>query len=204
MEKKKLAQAIGAIFVALIFLSSYATMGSKGGGSTPTTTVPQVQTVYATARGAATVASYGSVMEINISCANVTTVFDKINSILSSMQSNGTIANFYYQQASQILVQAGSASNSSFTLYKQLANAIGDGFVCTTFSSSAGIQLPNTMRFYAPIAKTDLLINIPADRKSYTVPFIFTSNLSKTINVSVSALITVNGTLFGNMTVIKT
>ncbi len=158
-----------------------------------------MQTFYATATGVANVLSFGSTLNINITCQNTTNVSSKLNSILVAMEKNGTVSSFYSQQTSQILVQAGSMP--VYNIYQLTSNSIGTSAVCTSFSSSANIQLPSRMNFYIPSQRTSAIITIPAKLQSYSLPFRLTPKMGNTLNISVSALLEANGTIFGNVTV---
>lgn len=199
LQGKKLMEIIGSIFVALIFLSSYAAFGGGAVSPNTTTTVLPSQTYYASARGTAAITSYAPVLNINISCSNITSVSAKLNSALVSLERNGSVSNFYSQQAAQILVQAGSIASNQ--IYGLLLSRIGAGSACTSFASSANVHLPSRMNFYVPSQKTSVLILIPGGLQSASVPVKFAQNMSGAVNVSVSVLLTINGAIYGNLSV---
>lgn len=200
MEKKKLIELVGSIFVAVIFLTSYAAFGSNSNGSnTATTTAPQQQTIFAKAYGTVNITSYGSELNVNISCSNVTNVSARLNSELADMEKNGSVSNFYAQQASQILVQAGNLS--SYKIFQILSQKINESKACTGFGASANIQLPSSMSFHISGQKSGYIITIPSDQRSYALQIMLTQNAIRRINVSVSGLLSVNGSVSGSLVV---
>ncbi len=201
MERKKLVQLLSSVFIALIFLSSYVAFGDKGIPSqNPTTTVRAPQTAFSTARGNATIASFGSTLEVSVNCANATDVSSKLDSILADMEKNGTVNNFYSQQSSQILVRVGNSSG--YKVYQSLYDSIGSASGCTNFvSPEAAIQLPQKMNFYLPSQPAGIIILIPSSLQSYSLPLKLKPDMGSGVNVAVSALLELNGTIYGSLSV---
>lgn len=203
LEKKKIVELIGSIFVAVIFLSSYAAFGGLSGGTNSTTTTISQQTFYAVAHGNANITSYGPVLNVNISCSNITNVSDKLNGALTALERNGSVSNFYAQQASQVLVQNGSMS--TYRVFQLLAESIGSGTNCTEFDSpSANIRLQQRMNFNVPQQRSSIIILVPDNLQKYTLPVKLVQNMSSSINVTVSTLLTLDGTIYGSMVVKQT
>ena len=106
-------ELLAAIFIAVIFISSYAAYGANlgnggaAGGSgqnrSATTTIPPVG-----GKARASIASYGTVLDVNVSCANATRVASSLNGYLNALESNGSIGNFYSPENNQVLVQLGN------------------------------------------------------------------------------------------------
>lgn len=200
MEKKKWIELIGSVFVALIFLSSYAAFGNGKTASGNTTTIAQTPTtVRAEANGVARILSYGQVLNITIHCQNASNVSRQINDFLST-QNTSTVAFPPYsgQNASQIIATAGQAG--SYYLYNALSKDIGAYSGCTDFSSSADILLPSRMTFV--VEGSSMLIQIPGEFRNSSQPVLFTSSMSNTMNVFVDAILTLNGSIYqGNIRV---
>jgi hypothetical protein len=202
LEKKKLIEIIGSIFVALIFLSSYAAFGGISGppNSNVTTTVAQQQAIYASARGIVNITSFTDVLNVNINCTNITSVSTIIDGALAAMEKNGTVSNFYSQQAAQILVEAGTLNSSN--IFKTLSTDIDGSTSCTSFESSANIRLPGSMNFFVPGQKGNgYTVPIPSGLRTYTLPLTLTNNMSNRLNVTVSGLLTENGSIYGSLVV---
>lgn len=199
MERKKLAELLGSIFVALIFLTSYAAFGNEQVKTNTTTTTVPAQTFYASAHGFANITSYAPYLNINISCSNVSNVSSELNNALMPFYKNGSVSNFYLQQASSMLVQTGNMSSNS--IYSLLIKEIDGSAACTSFYSSANLKLPSRMSFYVPTQKSNVIILINASQQGASVPIELTQNMSNSINVSVSALLTATGSIYGNLSV---
>ena len=194
-------ELIGSIFVAVIFITSYAAFGGGGLAGNATTTAQPLQTVYAVAQGAANIISYGSTMNINVSCSNVTYVSKQINDLLANLESNNSISYFYSQQLGQIMIQSGK--EGVYANYNSISSYISANASCTGFTSSATVTIPKTMNFYAPLEKVSTIVAIPGNMRNYSISIKFLKNMSNTLNVSVSALLTLNGSIYGNLSVQK-
>jgi hypothetical protein len=201
VEKKKLIELIGSIFVAVIFITSYAAFGGGRVEVTVTTTAQSQQTFYAIAQGTANIISYGSTMNINVLCQNVTHVSKQINDLLANLESNNSVSYFYSQQAGQIMVQSGK--EGTYANYNSISSYISANATCTDFTSSATVMIPKTMNFYAPLEKISTMVFIPSNMRNYSTPIKFVKNMSNTVNISVSALLTLNGSIYGNLSVQK-
>ncbi|MDE1873615.1 MAG: hypothetical protein KGI04_00650 [Candidatus Micrarchaeota archaeon] len=199
MERKQLIELIGSIFVAAIFLSSYAAFGNTSLGNNATTTAAALQTYYAVARGNATIQSYSSVMNVNVSCSNLTAAANRLNSKLITLEQNGSVNNFYSQQAGRVLVQAGNVS--TYPLFYKLAESMGDYAVCTAFTTSVNVELPSKMTFTVSSQKTSVTIAIPSNLRAYSVPVTLAGNMSGALPVSATTLLTVNGSIYGSIRV---
>ena len=69
MDKKKASEIILSIFVAMIFISSYAIFTNAGGGQqTTSTTTTAPQTVYGTGYANATLLGYNTTLSIYSAC----------------------------------------------------------------------------------------------------------------------------------------
>jgi hypothetical protein len=193
LEKKKAAELAAAIFIAVIFVSSYAAYGGSfgnqgaGGGaganSNATTTIPPVS---GSAR--ASIVSYGTVLDVNVSCANASAVASSLNGYLNALESNGSISNFYSPENSEVLVQLGSYNASR--LYGALAGRLGANAACTSFAAQATVQLPSIMNV------TGGRIRIPSSLRNYPLGLKLSNNMSSSVGVSVLALIAANGTAY--------
>ncbi len=200
LERKKLIELIGSVFVALIFLTSYAAFGGGApGNSTGTTTLTPSQTFYAVANGNATITSYSSVMNIDILCANVSNVSSRISTALQALEKNGSVSNFYSQQAAQMLVQAGNLTTHA--LFLLLYNDSGSGAACTQFTSTANVKLPRNLTFYLPSQGNSAIISIPSSMQAYSVPITLSLNMSSVMKITASTLLTANGTIYGGIRV---
>jgi hypothetical protein len=193
LDKKKTMELVAAIFIAVIFVSSYAAYGgnfgnsgqasNSGANANATTTIPPVS---GSAR--ASIVSYGTVLDVNVSCANASAVASSLNGYLNALESNGSISNFYSPENSEILVQLGSYSATA--LYGALSGRLGKNAACTSFASQATVQLPSIMNV------TGGKIRIPGSLRNYPLGLKLSNNMSSSVGVSVLALIAENGTAY--------
>ncbi|VVB76932.1 Uncharacterised protein [uncultured archaeon] len=200
--EKKLIEILAALFVAAIFFTSYAAFG--GGGNTTTvstTTTVSAQTFYATGSAQANVVSYGQLMNISISCANVSAVSGSINGFLSELETSGRVGNFYSPYGSEILVQA--VNGTSYDVYNALVARMGQDAACSTFSSQVEVTLPAAVRLSVPLAKTTITLNLPASARNYALPVTLSGAALSAINVSIAALVTDSGALYGDLSVMR-
>ena len=202
MEKKRAIELLGAVFIALIFLTSYAAFSSSStnAGAKTTTTVP-VSTYYATSSAQANITSYGQVLEMNVSCGNASAVGSSISGILTAMQRNGSISNFYSSSPGHILVYLGNYT--AYAAYQSIAGKLGQSAACVAFSSQASAQLPARITFHVALTKSSFIVPIPSSQRGVTLPVALGTGTGRYVNVSVAALITENGTVYGNMSVTK-
>ncbi len=194
-------EIVGSIFVAIIFLTSYAAFGSNSstnnGATTATTSIPQ--TVYATATSTAALLSYGQVININVACSKSQNVSSKLNDVLDLMEKNGSVSNFYSEESSQVLVQA--ANNQTYGIYQAISQGIGSGANCTTFTAQANIELPSQINFFFPENNEHQVLVLPGSVRKQAVQASLSQYTGNTINVSISTLVTVNGSIYGNMSI---
>jgi hypothetical protein len=202
LEKRRMIELIGALFVAVIFLTSYAAFA--GGGARAygnATTTARVRTYYVTGRAQANITSYGQVLEANVSCKNATSVESLMNGLLAAMERNGSVSNFYSPSQGHILVQL--ANYTAYKVYGLLSAGIGPSAACTNFTTQANAQLPARITFSLPASKSGFAIAIPSSQRSFTLPIALGSVTNSIINVSVATLVTENGTIYGSISVIR-
>jgi hypothetical protein len=195
----KWIKIFGSFFVLIIFLASYASLSGTGAPQqTTTTTVPQA--VYAIGFANASIISYGPTMSVSLNCnstklLNSTTYF--VSNILNALEKNDSINNYL------------GNNQNSFTIYVNRFNSsVVYGYIvsrlnataknCTSFKGQALVTLPSNMIF--AVNGQNYSIQIPYNKRNYTVGAGF-SSVSNKAQVRVSALLTYNGTVYGNMSV---
>ncbi len=200
MEKKKLTELLAAIFIAVVFLSSYAAFGANSGGAgakTSTTTIPGTIQVHGSA--SASIVSYGTVLDANVSCANAGAVASSLNTFLSALERNGSISNFYSPEDSEVLLELGNYTAAE--AYGALAARLGRNASCTSFSATqATVQLPSSMN--VTYGTGSVRITIPPGLRNYTRQVRLSGAMGSGVNVSVYALVTNNGTIFNSQIVV--
>ncbi len=186
-------ELLAAIFIAVIFISSYAAYGANlgnggaAGGSgqnrSATTTIPPVG-----GKARAGIASYGTVLDVNVTCANATRVASSLNGYLNALESNGSIGNFYSPENNQVLVQLGNLTAPR--LYGALAARLGSNATCTGFTTQATLLLPGTLN------TTYGKVRIPTALRSYPIGLALSNTTGGNVSVSVLALVARNGTAY--------
>jgi hypothetical protein len=176
---RKLAMAIGAIFIGLIFLSSYFTLHNLSNGSTNsqknTTTTPQ--TVYGVATANAIFSGYNNTLSIAVSCNNSAPVDTKLSQFISAMEQNNTIYNSY-SLPNETVVEPGSMNTSDlYTFFSHNLNTTA--FSCLTFSSEALVLLPQELNVF--IVNKTYIIAVPQNLRVTQVPITLSNNMSNTI-----------------------
>jgi hypothetical protein len=199
LEKKKLIELLAAVFIAVIFVSSYAAFGNSGGiAKTSTTTIPGTIQIHGSAQGS--IVSYGDVLDVNVSCANASAVSGSLSGYLAALEKNGSIDNFYSPADNEVLVQTGNYS--LLKAYGAIAAKLGRNANCTGFAATqATVQIPSAINatYEGGAAK----IPIPNALRNYTRQVALSKGMSNSIGVSVYALVTQNGTIFNNQIIVS-
>jgi len=197
MERKKLFQLLGSIFIAVIFLSSYAigtlsTSNSSNNASKP----KNVELVYATAHASVAFQNFSDVLSISTFC-NSTKNSEIINSSLNALEANGSVATFYPVSQTTQRVEAGN--ESTYAIFQYLSERVN--MSCTKFNSSAIALLPSNLSFTVPGSVVSVPVAIPASMRRILIPVNMTNNMSLKANVTIAAMLTRNATIY-NMTVV--
>lgn len=202
MEKGALIKILITIFIAVIFIASYASFGNNGTGTivtSITTTIPP-QTAYAAANVNGTVSGYGPIMSMFITCSNVSLKNSTIYSVsntLTSLENNNSINNFFSPNQTTFTIY--TANMNPYNVSTYLNSTIPQiQTACINFRSQTILTIPSKINF--TVANQHVVIPIPANLRNYTsntkiVP------LNSKLPLRVSTLLTANGTIFGNLSV---
>ncbi len=197
MEKGSLKKALWVLFIAIIFLASYASFGGLGNNSVRKTTTSTIPQLYpATGNANTVVTGYLPSMSIAVACKNASVsanTIARLGPVLSNMSSKGYV-NAYYQLNDTYRLETGSLNAAE--VYSYIAKNISSAISCTTFSATASIALPQTIKLYYTSSGTrqPLTFLVPAAYRNYTLPLNLTANASSTMNVRIFALFTANAT----------
>jgi hypothetical protein len=195
-KTKKLIFFIGALFVGVIFLTSYAAFGNNtlrntSNGSSSSTTVKNVQTYFATGKTNATIVNYSEVAYItplNLSNSSKS----RLNDFVSLLQQNGTIQNY-------------ALTNNTYQVYLSNLSAYGlQQLIYNRFNSSnmvsvgatAYLRVPQSVNLYYSNSSPSISVAVPS--RNYTLFLTGIKSIGTKINVTVSALIMSNGGIFNN------
>ncbi|MGC8586885.1 MAG: hypothetical protein ACP5K9_01175 [Candidatus Micrarchaeia archaeon] len=200
MERISLFKLVGAIFIAVIFVASYASFSSNSSApAARTTTVTSIAYLpqYGASEVNASITGYSSVFSIDAVC-NAMAVQNGVSAILNKLESNGSVSNYYSPSNSTISVQSGSMNSSE--IYNYVSRSLnGTAMNCTRFSGQASIALPDKIGF--TVDKYSFVATVPQQQDTYYIPIYINSTAHKNALVKVAALFTPNGTIYGNLSV---
>ncbi|MDE1823125.1 MAG: hypothetical protein KGH50_02255 [Candidatus Micrarchaeota archaeon] len=199
MERKKLFQVLVTLFIAIIFITSYFSLTNYNTSSrNKTTSVPP--TIFASGILNASVAGYGNILSIAVSCKNDTnSTINDFSTVLSALEANNSVST-YYSVGNRITVDLGNFNASA--LYSYLSQRASQAQLnCSRFSGSAVLLLPSVMK--AQVQTSTYNVYIPDSDRRYPLPVTLPLNAANGIKVKVSTLITVNGTVYGNLSVVR-
>lgn len=202
--QKKILELLVALFVAVIFITGYlASANITGGapqGSSSSKGKGAPQTVYAFGFTNGTIVNYTNELNISISCKNSTTLVNNLTSTISYLEAHNNVST-YFQDGGNITILDGTEATNS--LYLQLGSAVTNSTSnCVKFSTGAVLSLPSPVKLYVQSQSVSLQLGGAADR--YIVPITLANNMSAKVHVRVAALLTSNGSVYGNLSVTKT
>lgn len=199
MEKKRLAQLFLALFIGIIFISSYVSLVNYNSQQQARTTVPQ--TVYAQALANGIIIGYGNPMHLSVSGQNASarsTASNIIDSNLTKLEENGSVLDFY---AAGDNVTVASQNSSSYQVYSFIVARLGPSLSGTlSANATAYVELPQEMNFTIGTQKARLPIPPSYLNQSMVLPLWY--GIGRQIRVKASALVTANGTIYGQMSVV--
>lgn len=192
-KKKNLILFIGAIFIALIFLSSYAAFSNNNTSNASTSsTVKPAETHYATGNTNAVITNYSDIVNVTLSNnSNATTT--ALQNILSKLESNGSISNYIYANNNYEVVLLGMDAS---TLKQSISNQANSTIPNNTIhiGSTATVMLPAGLVLYYSGSPE----NVYLTSRNYSVYLNNIKSIGTSINVSVSALLERNGSIYNN------
>ncbi len=192
-KTKKFVFLIGAIMIAVIFITSYAAFSNNNTANATTSTVsaaPQ-QTVFASATTNGIITNYTQIAYVE-SANSSNSSGAKLGQIMSQLEANSSIYSYIYVNDSyEAYLSNVSAYDLQELLYKDFnsTNAISIG-------STADILLPSSISMY--YSNSSPPISVPLSNRNYTVYITGLKSIGSSLNLSVSALITTRGTIYNN------
>jgi hypothetical protein len=186
-KNKRWIFLIGSILVALIFLSSYAAFSNNNSGTTSTSTIKPATTYFATGSSRAQISNYSDIAVVTLADTSNAATNSTVNAI-SDLESNGSVQDYTYTNGSyQIVLSSISPYDLQQILYAKtgLNNSMN-------VSSTATITLPkNVILHYAGQP-----INLDLQNRNYSVYLSNVRAIGSVINVSISALLARNGSIY--------
>jgi len=192
MERKELTKLLLALFTVIIFITSYFTFSNYNPvNNTVTTTIPQ--TIPAFGNANATIIGYGNTASISIKC-NLSEINNELPSILTNLEGNSSINNFYTPSSNLTLVYLGNMNPKELLQY--LKRSLSNYSSCIEVGADTKLLLPETINFKI---NTQLYpIPIPNSSRKVTINMLV-SNKTYT-SLRILALLTMNGSIY-NMSV---
>jgi len=195
MERKELTKLLLSIFTVIIFITSYFTFSNYNPmKNAATTTIPQTFPAFGNAN--ATIIGYGNTASISIKC-NLSEINNELPSILTNLEGNSSINNFYTPSSNLTLVYLGDMDPKELLQY--LKRSLSNYSSCIEVSADTKLLLPKAINFKintqlysipTPNSSREITINMPISNKTY-------------INLRILALITMNGSIY-NMSIAPT
>ena len=195
MDKKKLIQILGALFVFVIFIGSYVSGGFGNSGNVSTTTIINLRTVAALTNVSASIVRYEEPMTIEINCTNTTLgsiANATVSNTLLKMEDNNTVYSYYSRGENfTIDINTNTTPMNIYGAFSKQLNA--SELKCTAFYSQAFVSLPQYINF--SIGGQLVRVLVPQKLMNYIVKLHVTN--STTANVRVFGIIIAsNATLF--------
>lgn len=186
-KKKKIIFVLGAIFVAVIFLSSYAAFSNNGTAATTTSTIKSESTFYAFGSSTAIVTNYSDIA--NVTLINSTNSSKgQVSNAISELEANGTVQNYIYTDNSyQVVLSSISPYQLQQFIYNKtnMTNTISVG-------STAFVMLPGNVTLYY----TNQPIRVSLANRNYSLYISKAVAINTTVNVSISGLLARNGSIY--------
>lgn len=188
-KKKQLIFIGGSIFVAIIFLTSYAAFSNNNSASTTTSTIKNRVTYFALGSSNAIITNYSDVALITFS-GNAQAQKATVANVLSELAANGSIGTYYAN--SNIGYNVSLTTISPYALQQLLYNKTGGNSI--NVGSTAYITLPKSITLYYSSTPVPIYLS----NTNYTVYMGDVRKVGTVINVSISALLTNNGAVYNN------
>ncbi|MEM3781729.1 MAG: hypothetical protein QXT43_02080 [Candidatus Micrarchaeaceae archaeon] len=191
METKKLIELLGSLFIAVIFISSYAAFGTGSSVSSNSSVgvakaKNSTQLFYGVAFAKARIVNYTNAFSLAYNCSGSNAT--RLNETLAAMLYNGSIANYYPSSAASFYVDSGNESTTSILVH------LYSLFSCVSATALAEIELPSNESFYFSELRSSANLEIPASLRSHSMLLQFAPNASS-VNVSISVLASSNGVI---------
>jgi hypothetical protein len=189
-RKKKILLFIGSLFVAVIFLTSYASFGNSGTATSSTTTMGNVHTFFVSGSSNAIITGYKAPVHVRIN-SNSSTADAQVLKTLSKLESNGSINYFGSNKSYEVYV----STIDAYSLQGLLLSVVNQsGAIAVT--ANASVELPLNITLYST-SSYPIRVNLN-DRNSSIDMTGGLRGVGSMINVSVSAIVTSDGSIFNN------
>jgi hypothetical protein len=196
-NRKKQIIFIGTMFVAVMFISSYAAFGNNSNytSSSSTTTVSNLKTYFASGAANGIVSGYsrGATVELSNSLTNATTG-NQIVGILSTMQANGSISSYLeFNNNFQVLLSTMNAYSLQQILQKKLNTPN------VTVNASTYVVLPSRITLII----STIAAQIALSQTNYSISILPLKPPGTSIKININAIVWQNGTVANGQITLK-
>lgn len=190
-KTKKMIFTIGSLFVAIIFVTSYAAFGNTTNApSTTTSTAGPTNTILATGQANGIIENYSYIVNITVANASQNA---KLNLTLSNLESNNTVISFFARNSTTYTAELSGIGAYSF--YTYLTNTLNYSNV--SVGGTALVRLPATVNMqYGTINPQQAPISLAPKNYSVLLPNLLP--IGTTITLKIQALVTETGHVAGN------
>ncbi len=196
-KKKKIVTFIGTLFVAIMFVGSYAAFNNNSGNSstsTATTTVQGGATYFVSGNANAVVIGYSQLATISLE-SNSSALSSRASNELAQLQNNGSISNYVAQgNGFQIFTQ----NMNAYRLQQALVSKLGGSNVSVNASTS--FSLPKIL----PLIYRNQIVDVKLTNTNFTAPTSPLQDIGSNVTVIVHALVYANGDIYNNQITITT
>jgi hypothetical protein len=204
----------GSFFIALILITSYAALGGNNNGNSQQQTTASPSNAnnafaavwHATNTTSAQVIGYQSSFTVKAICnSTANQTISAVASLLNGMDKNSSV--LQTQLGDQIFVE------SPYLNFSQVYDYIESGEnatsrACTVFDAKASVSIPSYLNLratdiYNQSIRRQTRIYVPDSMRTFTLPLSINSSydLNRNISVQVTSLLTLNMTVYGNMSI---
>ena len=199
MDKKRLAELGLAIFVAIIFISSYVSLTNYN-SATATTTIPA--TAYAHSYATAVITGYSNPLYMNVAChgdaslENLAT--NSVTASLTALEANSSILDFI---PSGTNISIASENMSTYGIYTYVTGRLdAQEAQCIHSYAIAHLLLPPLLN--VTVGSQALQVQLTTAQMNQSIYTALNKSLGTKVKVKVSMLLTQNGSIYGPMSIL--
>jgi hypothetical protein len=194
VEKSRLVQLALALFVGLIFISSYVSLVNYNSQQSTTSTIPA--TYFAQGFANAVVSGYTSPMYFNVTCSDHATASiagNEISRRLNLLEVNNSVFNFY-SSGRNVSVEPGNMSAQQ--IYSSVTGSMNQSAAnCTLAYSTDVISLPAAANF--TVGAQNIAVIVPRTQANATIVLPISYGIGSHVRLKLSTLVTANATIYG-------
>ena len=184
-KRKRIITFIGTLFIAVMFVGSYAAFNNSGTATTTssTSTVQGGATFFVSGTSNAQVTAYPDLAGISLLSNSSGS---QVGNVLAQMQNNGSISSYIAQgNGYQVFTQNLNAYNIQQVLYAKVGNS------SVTVNASVSVKLPAMVQLDY---KTQI-INVEAPNSDFQISISPLQSIGSNVLVTIHALVYSNGSV---------